>query len=120
MNLKQFDIVTVDLNPTKWSEQKWNSRPCVILQSNAGLNKAKTVLIAPLTSKNIDKIFPFEIFLKKNKENNLDENSKAKFEQIRVIDKRRIQKNIWKLSREQILEFYEAISIIFDLRKDFI
>lgn len=118
MNLKQFNIVLVNLNPTIGSEQTGEARPCIILQTNASGNYGKTTIIAPLTSQ-IKKVYPFEVLLKKKNNLFLKEDSKVKFDQIRVIDKKRIVKIIGHTSDKNIQAIDEAMHVIFDLRKDF-
>jgi len=114
MNLKQFDIVMVDLNPTKGSEQSWIC-PCVIMQSNAVSDYWKTTIIAVLTSKKIDKIYPFEVLVKSLKESWLNIDSKLKLDQIKVIDKSRIINRIWKISNKEIIEqIFSSLDNILD------
>jgi len=45
--MNQFDIYTVDMDPTKEAEIK-KQRPAVIISPNAMNKNLKTVLIAPL------------------------------------------------------------------------
>ncbi len=75
MNIQQFEIWNIDLNPTKGSEQK-GIRPCVILQTNAMNNHCSIILVAPLTSKKLDKIYPYEIKLAPTNTNGLESDSK--------------------------------------------
>lgn len=118
MNLQQFDIVLVNLNPVQGSEQQGDSRPCVVLQTNAESNYGKTTLIAPITS-NTEKIYPFEVFISKDAKNNLSQDSKIKCNQIRVIDKQRIVKKIGVLSDDYHEKVEYSIQVIFDLFRDF-
>lgn len=114
----QFEIWQVNLNPTKGSEQR-GIRPCIILQTNAAGNYGLTTIIAPLTSKKINNIYPYEVLVKPTKENRLTEMSKIKFDQTRVIDKQRLIKKIGNLEKKYIEESLLAIDIIYDLRGDF-
>jgi len=116
--LKQFDIVLVDLKPTRGSEQKGDSRPCVILQTNASQNYGKTTIIVPITS-NTNKVYPFEVLLHPSKRNGITKKSKIKCDQIRVIDKKRIKRKIGKLDEKDVSSLDEAISVIFDLERNF-
>ncbi len=119
MNYKQFEIYSVNLNPTKGSEQSW-IRPCIILQTNATSDIWNTTIIAILTSKKLEKIYPYEVLIKKDNKNWLSLDSKIKFDQIRVIDKTRIQKKLWEIvDKRQIKKILEAINIILDIRGDF-
>ncbi len=118
ITLKQFDIVLVDLNPVRGSEQRGEARPCLILQTNASGQYGKTTLIAPLTT-NAKKCYPFEVLIKKDKQNNLSQDSKVKCDQIRVIDKQRIIKKMGIVSESYHVEIDKALMVIFDFLKDF-
>ena len=116
--VKQFEIWEINLNPTKGSEQK-GKRPCLILQTNASGNYAKTTMIAPLTTKKIENIYPFEVEIKPSKENGLKDISKIKFDQIRIIDKLRAIKKNGKLEKNYYKNILQAINIIFDIDGNF-
>ena len=118
MKLEQFDIVLVDLNPTKGSEQKGKNRPCVILQTNASQDYGRTTIIAPMTS-NVDKVYPFEALLSASVKNKITKKSKIKCDQIRVIDKKRIKGKLGRLDEKDIAKLDKAISVIFDLERNF-
>jgi len=117
-NVAQFDIWQVNLNPTKGSEQS-GLRPCLILQTNAVSNYGLTTLIAPFTSKKIDKIYPYEVSVTPASQNGLTEISKIKFDQVRVIDKQRLIRQIGTLEPTYISESLSALRIIFDFGGDF-
>ena len=119
MNIHQFDIWRVDLNPTIGSEQK-GRRPCVVLQTNAVSNYGLTTIIGPITSKKIDKIYPFEIKIKPSNKNGLKEFSKIKFDQVRVIDKKRLIKKIGIIEEKYFMEILKSLKIIFDFNRDFL
>jgi len=119
MNYKQFEIYNVNLNPTKWSEQSW-IRPCIILQTNAVSDIWKTTIIAVLTSKKLEKIYPYEVLINKDKVNWLKSNSKIKLDQIRVIDKTRILEKLWKVKNiKKIDEIISSIDIVLDISWNF-
>ena len=118
MNICQFDVWQVDLSPTIGSEQK-GRRPCVVLQTNAVSNYGLTTIIAPLTSRKVDKIYPFEVEIQPTSKNGLRELSKIKFDQIRVIDKKRLIKKFGKIEKEHFIRIIKAVKIIFDLDSDF-
>ena len=88
--MKQYDVYWVDLNPTSGSEVN-KTRPCVIISPDEMNLHLNTVIIAPLTT--TIKSYPFRIncmFVKKKASIALD--------QIRTIDKVRIQKYIGRLN----------------------
>jgi mRNA interferase MazF len=118
MNILQFDIWLVNLNPSFGSEQG-GLRPCIILETNAACNNGNTTLIAPITSQ-LNKTFTFDVIIEPNKINGLDKISKIKFRQIRVVDKFRLVKKIGKLENIYYKKIHERIFLAFDLNKDFL
>jgi mRNA interferase MazF len=61
MELKQYEIVLVNLDPSVGSEVKKN-RPCVILSPNEMNKYLQTIIIAPITSSS--KNYPSRIEIK--------------------------------------------------------
>jgi len=113
--MKRGDIWLVSLDPTIGHEIK-KSRPAVIIQNDLGNKYSPITIIAPVTSKNIDKIYPVEISLTK-KNSRLDKDSKALLNQIRAVDKRRLIKKIGKLNKEALVKLDESIKISLGLIK---
>jgi len=114
----QFDIISVDLEPTKGSEQQ-GTRPCLVVESNAIVQKSKTVMVAPFTSKKTNKIYPYEILIKPDKGNGLKETSKLKLNQIKVIDKMRIKNHIGAINKDSKTKILQSIALTFDLYQYF-
>ena len=115
--LHQFDVVHVRLDPTQGSEMR-GTRPCVIIQTNAGM-AGKTVLVAPLTSQQLEREFPFHVLVKKSRENGLAVDSKMKLEQVRCVAVERLGKKIGNLEKPVREDFFKALDVIFDRRQDF-
>ena len=63
-----------------------------------------------ITSSRIDKVYPFEIFISKGAAN-LDKDSKAKANQIRTIDKKRIVSELEELPKDLMKKLETAIKI---------
>lgn len=102
------EIWLADLSPTVGSEIS-KKRPVLIVSNDINNQFADTVSIVPITSTTV-KIYPFEVFLPKD-EGNLTNDSKAKCNQIRTIDKQRIEKKFGKISRSKLAEVEDAILI---------
>ena len=102
------EIYLADLNPTVGSEIS-KTRPVLIVSNDINNQYAATVTILPITS-TTDKIYPFEVFLPTG-EGNLKNDSKAKANQIRTIDKLRLKKLFGKISEEKSKEIKKAILI---------
>jgi len=94
MDLKQYQIVLVNLDPTVGSEIK-KTRPCVIISPNEMNKYLNTVIVAPMTTQS--KKYPTRIEVK-------HDNKKGwiVLDQIRTIDKQRIYKALEGLTVKEI------------------
>lgn len=110
MQVRRGDIVVVELNPTKGSEQQGANRPCVVIQNNVGNRFSPTTIIAPFTTRyESDETYPFEVEILAA-ETPLDQDSVADLSQIRVVDiDERIQKNIGSVHSPQMAKIDSAI-----------
>ena len=95
MELGQYDIVLVNLDPTLGSEIK-KTRPCVIISPNEINDNLRTITIAPMTTKSRN--YPTRVKVKHNKQVGW-----VVVDQIRTIDKSRIIKNLGTLSEKEII-----------------
>lgn len=94
MEIKQYDVLLIALDPTVGHEIK-KSRPCVILSPDEMNKHISTVIIAPMTSQSHP--YPTRIpvtFRGKSGWIVLD--------QIRTVDKRRLIKNLGKIDHNAI------------------
>ena len=94
MELKQYAIVKVNLDPTVGSEIK-KTRPCVIVSPNEMNKHLRTIVVAPMTS-NLKK-YPTRVPVNHNKKKGM-----IAIDQIRTIDKKRIIEVVGKLTRKEI------------------
>ena len=94
MEIGQYDIVLVNLDPTIGSEIK-KTRPCVVISPNEMNEFLYTVVIAPMTSQS--KLYPTRV-----KVNHHDKNGWIAIDQIRTIDKQRIIKILDNLTIREI------------------
>jgi len=94
MEVKQYEIALVNLDPTIGSEIK-KTRPCIVISPNE-INKClHTVVIAPLTSSL--KPYPTRVEVKQAKVEGW-----IALDQIRTIDKARIVNKLGKLTSSEI------------------
>lgn len=109
VNVTRGDVFYADLNPVVGSEQG-GVRPVLIIQNDIGNKYSPTVIVAAITSK-IDKAkLPTHIEI--SAENtNLEKDSVILLEQIRTIDKKRLQRHVTHLDKEIIEKVNEAIEI---------
>ena len=101
MEVKQFDIVLVNLDPTLGSEIQ-KTRPCVIVSPNEINDHLRTVVIAPMTSQSRN--YPTRVKVKHN-----NQEGWVVLDQIRTIDKMRIVKKLGSLTEKEIRECKRVI-----------
>ena len=89
MQINRGDIYYADLSPVVGSEQG-GVRPVLIVQNDVGNKYSPTVIIAAITSQLTKAKLPTHIELSKVKYN-LPKDSVVLLEQIRTLDKRRLQ-----------------------------
>ena len=105
--IKRGDLVFVNFDPIVGSEQG-GPRPSVVLQNDVGNKHAPTVIIAPITSKSKKSNLPTHVKLTSKC---LERNSVALLEQIKTIDKTRIEAYIGSLSEEEMKMIEKALRI---------
>ena len=94
MELKQYQIVLVNLDPTQGSEIK-KTRPCVIISPNEMNNFLQTIVVAPMTTSS--RPYPTRVAVKHNKTKGW-----VVLEQIRCVDRTRIVKTFDSLIEKEI------------------
>ena len=94
MEVKQYQIVLVNLDPTLGSEIQ-KTRPCVIVSPNEINDHLRTVVIAPMTS--ASRKYPTRVKVKHNSQEGW-----VAIDQIRTIDKIRIVKFFGSLTENEI------------------
>ncbi|NVO18165.1 MAG: type II toxin-antitoxin system PemK/MazF family toxin [Bacteroidetes bacterium] len=105
MDLTQYCIVLVNLDPTVGSEIK-KTRPCVVISPDEMNRHLQTITIAPMTSQS--KKYPTRIEVIHN-----DKTGWIVIDQIRTIDKIRILKVLDKLTDKEILAVKNIIKETF-------
>ena len=95
--IKRGDIYYADLNPAVASEQG-GIRPVLVVQNDVGNCYSPTIIIAVLTSKSKKKL-PTHISIHSG-EGNIAMDSTVLLEQLRTIDKFRLQKYVGSISGE--------------------
>ena len=105
MELKQYQIVLVNLDPTIGSEIK-KTRPCLVISPDEMNHNIRTVIIAPMTSTNRD--YPTRVscvFRKKQGQIVLD--------QIRTIDKTRLIRKLGTIDSKAQLDIIAILQRLF-------
>ena len=112
MNIKRLDIWLAALDPTIGSEIQ-KTRPVLIVSNDHNNRFNSVVSILPITS-NITIVSDFEVFISQNI-GHLPKDLKAKADQIRTVDKRRLIKKIGKLPASFTVKVEQALKVHLDL-----
>lgn len=107
-SMKRGDKYFVDFEPSVGAEIR-KQRPALIISCNEANKYLKTVMAIPFSSK-VEKVFPFEVFVKEN-DSRLDYDSKLKIPQMRAVDKSRLKSYIGTLSSDILEQVEDAIKI---------
>jgi len=105
MEIKQYDIILVNLNPTVGSEIK-KTRPCVVISPNEMNKHLRTIVVAPMTTSS--KNYPTRVEIKHD-----NRIGWVVLDQVRTIDKQRIIKTLGLLSKPEIKEVKSIIKETF-------
>ena len=110
------DMFYADLNPVVGSEQG-GVRPVLIIQNDKGNIYSDTVIVAAMSGKISDKA-DLPTHYKVRAYAGLKEESLVLLEQIRTIDKQRLQKYIGKIDGEDMKQIDLCLAASLDLRKE--
>jgi mRNA interferase MazF len=101
MEISQYQIILVNLDPTLGSEIK-KTRPCVVISPNEMNKFLNTVVIAPMTTSS--KNYPTRIEVRHD-----NKIGWIVLDQIRTIDKQRIIKDLGRLTKSEINELKSVL-----------
>ncbi len=113
MEIKRGDIILVNFEPVKGSEQG-GIRPSLIIQNDIFNKYSPTTIVAPITSKHFKKEYPTNVFIKKDS-SKLNMDSTILLNQIKTIDKKRIIKKLSFLDNFTMNKIDLAIKASLDL-----
>ena len=65
-------------------------------------------MVIPLTTEDVENIEPFEVLVKKTKENGLDRPSKLQLNYPRTVDRERLKEHLGVLNSKRIRELKRA------------
>ena len=106
---KHGDVYWVNLDPTVGAEIK-KTRPALIVANDIACQVAQIILIAPITSKKIEIVSPFEVAISIN-----GKQSKVLLNQCRAVDRSRLLNKILSADPSTMKLVDEAIKIAFGL-----
>lgn len=100
MTVRRGDIVVVELDPTRGSEQR-GTRPCLVVQNDVGNENAPTTIVVPFTTSFGERLYPFEVLVEAD-ECALEEDSVALCSQIRTVSvDERVRESIGSIPEER-------------------
>lgn len=105
MEINQYDIVLVNLDPTMGSEMK-KTRPCVVLSPNEMNKYLQTIVVAPMTTSS--KPYPTRVEIKHNQTKGW-----IAIDQIRTVDRARIVKRYETLTTKEVVKVKNVIKEAF-------
>ena len=115
MNIRRGDIFYADLRPVVGSEQG-GIRPVLIIQNDVGNRHSPTVIIAAITSKMNKAKLPTHIEIDAAS-HDIVRDSVILLEQLRTIDKSRLEEYLGKIGWELMEKVDRALRISVDLKK---
>ena len=109
------DVILVDLEPVKGSEQG-KVRLCIVVQNNIANKFSPVTNIVPITdAKKVSKWYPCLVFLSRG-EGGIIKDSAVQCNQIRTVDiEERIIKKIGHISNDEIEKINHALKIQLNL-----
>ena len=106
---RRGDIYCADLDPVVGSEQG-GIRPVIVIQNDTGNRYSPTLIVATVTTKIRKKEnMPTHLLIRDNPA--FKEASVVQLEQIRTIDKRRIDNYLGKVTPREMVEIEKALSV---------
>lgn len=94
MEIRQYEIILLNLDPTVGSEMR-KTRPCIVISPNEMNKYLNTIVIAPLTTSS--KSYPTRIEIKQT---NIE--GWIVLDQIRAVDRVRVVKKLGILTKSEI------------------
>jgi mRNA interferase MazF len=107
MEIKQYQIVLVNLDPTIGREIR-KTRPCVVISPNEMNDFLQTIIVAPMTS--VQKNYPTRVPVRHNKKN-----GSVALDQIRTVDRKRLIKAYNCLTAKEVLLVKSVLQEMFVL-----
>lgn len=109
MSVKRGDVYYADLSPVVGSEQG-GIRPVLVIQNDVGNKYSPTVIVAAITSQIQKAKLPTHVEVEAEKYG-LEKDSVILLEQIRTIDKQRLNEKVAHIGEERMLKINEALLI---------
>ncbi|QNO14570.1 type II toxin-antitoxin system PemK/MazF family toxin [Alkalicella caledoniensis] len=109
MSVKRGDVYYADLSPVVGSEQG-GIRPVLVIQNDVGNRYSPTVIVAAITSQIQKAKLPTHVEVEAAKYG-LEKDSVILLEQIRTIDKQRLNEKVAHIGEDKMVRINEALQI---------
>ena len=106
---RRGEVWIVSFDPTLGAEIR-KTRPALILQNNIANEYSPVIIVAAITSKFDEHLYPTEVLIQPN-EGGLDKYSVVQLSQIRSMNKQRLVNRLETLSEETMLSVEKALKI---------
>lgn len=113
VKINRGSVVLCDFNPVVGTEQA-GIRPAVVVQIDRANAASPHTIVVPFTTKIRQALLASHYFVKSG-HGGLSQDSVALCEQVRVIDKRRIVKQLGELNRDELNGVEECLRVILGL-----
>lgn len=110
MEIKRGEIYFANVTEYSQGSEQSGRRPVLILQNDIGNKFSPTTIIAIITTKSKREL-PTHVELHKDRFNGLKQDSVVALEQIKTVDKERLEYRIGKLSPNDNIRVMEAMKI---------
>lgn len=107
--MKRGEIYKADLNPMVGSEQG-GVRPVLIIQNDIGNLHSPTVIVAAITSRMKKTNMPTHVTITAE-ESGLEKNSLILLEQVRTLEKQRLQKRLGQVDQDVMARVDKALCV---------
>ena len=111
--IRRGEVWLVALDPVVGSELA-KTGPALVVSNAKSNTFSATVTVLPITSRNTERVYPFEVFLPKGAAN-LPKDSKIKADQIRTLDKSRLVQRIGALDAGVLDAVGQAVAFHLEL-----
>lgn len=111
---RRGDVVRADFDPVEGLEQS-GVRPALVLSPEGTNRHSPLVILVPLTTKNLDRIYPFEVLIEPNEV--VKRRSKVLLLQVRAMSKTRVSNFYGQLSDDTMNAVDAALQIAVGLEK---
>ena len=113
---KRGDVYLVNFEPTLGAEIR-KTRPGLILQNDIANRSSPITIVAALSSKFEEPLYPTEVLVTAKEKVGLSVDSVVLLNQLRSVDKKRLVRRMGKLAPERLAEVDRALRISLGLVK---